>query len=240
LEALDDEVSHDLLTSENTKYGDYLGIRSGFLTYLPKGKPVDAPYASRNRVRGKPAKVAKKFCAHEHTDAAYEAFHNLLISRGFSIKSLEILKGDDIVNAYNTWYDKRAQSSGMSSCMVGAQPRKFGLYSQNPHRVRLLVLWDTFKGQRVIVCRGLLWKTDKGIFLDRLYGSDAGKTFVKQYAKKKKWLTWAGWAYKSDEPGYTTVTVTDIHRPEDGSLPYLDTFYGRGDRTSFEGEALCP
>lgn len=237
---MDDEVSRDLLASDNTEHGDYLGIRSGWLTYLPKGKPNDHPYASKNRVRGKPARVARKFVSQEHNDAAFEKFHNLLEAKAFSIKNIGILKGKDIERAYNSLYDKRKQSRMIQSCMVGANSNKFKLYTDNPSVVRLLVLWDRFKGENVIVARALLWKTPKGIYVDRIYGSDTAVTFLRNYVDKKGWMRYIDWDVYGKPSDYNPraerrrekVTL-EVKVPYqdwyDYNTPYLDTFVLRRD-----------
>lgn len=229
LEKIGDDVSLDLLSSERTDQGDYLGVRSGYITYLPAGKPNDKPYASKNRMRVKPARAARKFCAQEHTDAEYEKFHNSFESRAFSIKNIELLKGDDIITAYNELYDKRRQSHMMNSCMVGVGKHRFKLYTDNPKHVRLLVLWDRFKGQDVIIARALLWKTEKGIYVDRVYGSDTARPFIERYVDKKGWMRY-GSGYGQRELVHTGILVRkDDYRG--GQTPYLDTFYLTSHRT---------
>lgn len=223
LKMIDDEVANDLLTSDNNEAGDYLSMRSGFMTYLPKNRidVAEKKYNPKLRMRGKPAKIARKFCSQEHSDAAYEAFHNAFVGGNFSIKNLEIVKGDRIFDVYNKEYDRRKQSKRMKSCMVNTSrgPDDFELYIDNPQSVRLLVLWDRFQGKKVAVGRALIWKTDKGIYVDRIYGSDPAERFMKDWIKKKGFLMYEG-RWGEDVQRMQVFLKKRTYK----YYPYLDTF----------------
>lgn len=220
LKQIDDEVANDLLTSDNNEIGDYLSMRSGFMTYLPTNRidVAEKKYSPRLRVRGKPAKIARKFCSQEHSDTAYEEFHNAFVGGNFSIKDMEIVKGNRIFEIYNKEYDKRSQSRRMRSCMVSEYrtQKDFEFYADNPQTVRLVVLWDRFKGQQVAVARALLWATEDGIYLDRVYGSDPGERFIKAWAKKKGFKTYSN--------VLESKTRVFIRKRKYDYFPYLDTF----------------
>ena len=68
-----------------------------------------------------------------------------------------------------------------------------------------------------IIGRALLWKTDSGLYLDRIYGSEPVQMFMETYAKNKGWMTYNVYA---DEAMFVNIN-SDI---EYDSLPYLDTF----------------
>lgn len=233
LRTINDPVSKDLLASTATDKGNYLGTRKGFLTYVPanKLKDIEKPYAVNNRVRGKPAKVARRFCTTHHSDAEYERFHNSFYALNFNVKSLQIIKGDDIVKVYNDWYDRRPSSYGVTSCMTGAGAYRFELYTKFPKKVRMLVMWDTTDdGKKVVIGRAVLWSTNKGIYLDRIYGSDVAQKFMRNYADRHGWMRHLGYNEPYDEAWKSTeveVDLGDVARPS--NPPYLDTFaYGRG------------
>lgn len=225
---VDDEISRDLLTSDKTDAGDYLGIRSGQLTYLPAGKDDTEPYKSKNRVRGKAARTARKFCTEEHTDAAYEQFHLRLLTRAFDEKNIDILKGDDIRRVYTDLYDRRRQSSMLASCMSNLDTEHYRLYVENPKYVRMLVLWDTFKGKRVVLGRALMWKTRHGIYIDRIYGSEPAIIFLRNYVDKKGWMRYTDRGRRGMREISTTVDIRwKAERDQWGyrkDVPYLDTF----------------
>lgn len=227
----DDVVAQDLLNSDKTDAGDFLSMKGGFLTYLPTAKlgQVEKNYASKNRVRGRAAKVARKFVTGTYTDREFEIFHNNIISNAFSVENLSIVKGRDIIDVYLNQYDKRKQSKMMKSCMVTASIKdsQFSLYTENPHIVRLLVLWDTFKGEQVAVARGLLWKTEQGIYLDRVYGSEPAAAFMCRYAANKGWKTYSGQNWNAREGEKLTVLFEDTEFEKYSSRPYLDTFVQR-------------
>lgn len=222
LEAMDSPVAEDLLTTDNTEKGDYLDYNSGFLTYLPeKNKDVMEVWRPRLRVRGRPAKIAKNFCVEEHTDQEYEQFYNALLGFMFSPKDLSIVRGDEIADVYLNKMDTRKQSKMMKSCMTNeyGDTSMFEFYADNPKSVRLLVLWDEFKGTKRAIGRALLWKTEYGIYLDRVYGSEPAVAFIKMYARSKGW------------PRYDALTrkigrVILPHQKEYKRKPYFDTFNG--------------
>lgn len=242
LRGIGDDVSNDILTSQVEGKGDYLGTRSGWFTYLPNGKPVDKPYASRNRVRTTPAKAARRFCTQQHTDKEYEDFHNSFQGRAFTIQNLGIVKGDDIPKVYNDWYDRRRQSRQVTSCMTDSPTYRFELYTKFPESVRMIVVWDQFRGKKVVVARALMWKTNEGIFVDRVYGSDVAKKFLQTYCLNKGWLMFSGWG----DRGEYEYSIKDIfvnlvgNRPN--NLPYLDTFNFESDGrvSTLKGVARCP
>lgn len=226
LESINDEISKDLLTSNKTDHGDYLGVRSGFITFLPHSRDTPNPYASSVRKRGKPSRIARKFVEQSHNDAEYEAFHNAFAAISYSSKNIRIYKGLDIVRVYNEWYDTRRLARGVTSCMTNANLSEFALYTTNPHSVRILTLWDTFRGNEVVVARALIWATDKGIYVDRIYGSDVGRKFLQNYVDKKGWLSYhSSSGHYGDEHMTVTVKVEETLR-----FPYLDTFsFSRGE-----------
>ena len=211
-------VSRDLLTSDRTEKGDYLSCKGGFMTYLPANKETDKPWKSRNRVRGKAGKIARNFCVGDHTDRDYEIFYNGLVGLSFGPENLTLEKGDNIMRVYLELRDKRRQSTMMASCMTGnTDERNFALYTENPKQVRLLVLWDTFQGERVAIGRCLIWKTDRGIYADRIYGSEPATAYLRAYIDNKGWMK-----YNSKE-GHMRV-MFEGHK-QYPVMPYLDTFY---------------
>lgn len=218
LESLDCPVSRDLLASDNTEKGDYLGCKGGFLTYLPtKNAEVETPWASKYRVRGKAGKIARTFCTREHSDRDYENFYNGVVGLSFGPENLSIEKGDAIMDIYLNQKDIRKQSRMMGSCMTNnVSDENFKLYTENPDKVRLLVMWDTFKGKRVAIGRCLLWKTDQGLYTDRIYGSEPAIAYMRSYIKGKGW--------KSYGAAGSPLTVTFEGQKRYRVMPYLDTF----------------
>lgn len=222
LEAMDSPVAEDLLTTEKTEIGNFLDYNSGFLTYLPeKNKEVDEVWRPKYRVRGRPAKIAKNFCVEEHTDQEYEQFYNALLGFMFSAKDLTIERGEAIADVYLNKMDKRKQSKMLKSCMTNeyGDTSMFEFYEDNPQSVRLLVLWGEFRGEKRAIGRALLWKTEHGIYLDRVYGSEPAVAFIKMYARTKGWERYDGLTRKIGR-------VILPHQKEYKRHPYFDTFNG--------------
>jgi len=124
-------------------------------------------------------------------------------------KRIEILEGDDIEGHYRT--------TCTDSCMTGEDNAwKVRLYSENPDKVKLVVLDD--------IVRALLWTSDDGtIILDRIYpsGCDAVgllQTWAKNNGYVYRSSTGAGDGNLSDGKNY------QISLNHSGTYPYLDTF----------------
>jgi hypothetical protein len=223
LRQIDDEVSRDLLSSDRTEHGDYLGIRSGQITFLPKGKEVDQPYASRNRVRTKAARAARKFCAQEHSDKAYEQFHLSLLTRAFSIRDLEVVRGETIKGVYTDLYDRRQQSKMLKSCMANLYDEDaYFLYTDYPQHVRMLVLWDHFKGKKVAIGRALIWKTNHGVYVDRIYGSEPAIVFMRNYVDNKGWMRYTNTVRQGMRKLHVETGI-EFDAAQGHAWPYLDT-----------------
>lgn len=222
LEAMDSPIATDLLETDKTEKGDYLDYNSGFLTYLPaKNKDEFEVWRPKLRVRGRPAKIAKNFCKGEYTDQEYEVFYNTLLGFMFDPRNLSVVKGEDIADVYLNHMDTRKQSKMMKSCMTNenGDTSLFEFYQDNPQIVRLLVLWDDTKKGRKAVGRALLWKTENGIYLDRVYGSEPASAFIKMYARSKGWMR-----YDALQKKIGRVILN--HQKEYRRIPYFDTFNG--------------
>jgi hypothetical protein len=91
----------------------------------------------------------------------------------------------------------------------------FGLYTENPDKVNLAVLYNE---GGLISARVLLWKTDQGdIVMDRVYASSEElKGLMEQWGKMK------GYVQSINSLGYKyTITLDNFEFAE---YPYLDTF----------------
>ena len=118
---INNPIADDLLKREEAPHtGNYLDHSDGFLTYLPnKNYGVEDVWRPKNRVRGKPARIARHFCSEEHSDRDYELLAYTLNAQVYDHKNLSLIKGKDIHKVYNDFYDQRTQSKMLNSCMVG-------------------------------------------------------------------------------------------------------------------------
>jgi hypothetical protein len=154
-----------------------------------------------------------------YTASDIEKFVNLFISKmEFNKNALDyfqIVKGDEI----KKWYsgDKYSSKTGQlgQSCMQYDKCQNFfNIYIKNPDVCQLLILTDN-TGDKILG-RALLWKTDKGNCIDRVYTTkDALIPLFDKWCDINKYKS----AYKGEETH--TVNVDPIDYVE---YPYMDTF----------------
>ena len=177
------------------------------------------------------------------TDKEIEEFVNEYKSRiqieKDVFRNMEVVSGDAIAEWYNE--SKYLPSTGgtlASSCMRYPKCSKyFGIYTQNPRQVSLVILKTDPEETDTPLLKGraLLWTDEKGRkFMDRVYtNKDSDVNIFIQFAQKN------GWLYKklqeNDEstplmlngeqvsPEDWTVVVKLDKRGDYGYYPYLDT-----------------
>jgi len=134
---------------------------------------------------------------------------------------LRLVEGEDIRFWYNQQnYDKKAGGTLNNSCMRGeGNQKQMDLYVDNPEVCKLAILVNT---DNKLVSRALVWTTDKGIFMDRVYyTNDHIANAYYEYAKKQ------GWMSKHKDAGIrctVRLTGSGAKKKKYNALPYLDTF----------------
>lgn len=118
--------------------------------------------------------------------------------------------------------DYYCDSWGGCSCMTGEDNKKYlDLYRCNPDKIQILIYNNQVRA------RALLWKTEQGYVLDRIYPNDGGHiNIIHEYCEANN-IT-----YRCDNhlpDGYVELSDDKIHTivlnlPDDGNYPYLDTF----------------
>lgn len=152
-------------------------------------------------------------------------------------KTLEVISGDDIMRYYHEdRYDKNHSLGTLgNSCMrQGAKQRLIQFYAANPHRIKMLILRSP-SDKNKIIGRALLWDTNKGMFMDRVYSDNEQQPKFIQYAERNGY-----WYCDSQQQGEKTLLkegaastnskafmVTDLTFPEGRGirLPYMDTLF---------------
>ena len=166
-----------------------------------------------------------------------ESFVRLYVSNYDQDKKfnlLSILRGDDIATFYHS--SKYATQNGSlgGSCMKNRQPDTFDIYSKNPEKVGLLVLFENNSKEK-ITARALVWTLslpENRTYMERVYTNNSRdeQLFI-DYAKSK------GWFYKSSQSmGYDCPIVdsvsninkrirmiVDISNRRYHCYPYMDT-----------------
>lgn len=219
--------------------GDFLSMRRGNITYMPTGRTQaitpDGLWAREGRQEGKPARLARKFILPEYlqrlTDKDLEIFANRLRAQDATAMGQFIMvEGNDIL----FWYDgdnyKSGQGSLSSSCMRYSQCRHYlQIYADHPQSIKMLCLVEP--SDNLLVARALVWHTDQGVLLDRIYGSDVSVEIFRDYAVEQGW-------YRRERNSYEYPTLfldpqgkqhhVCLNIPLDKTnytwYPYVDTF----------------
>lgn len=166
----------------------------------------------------------------------YKAIYDLMAN---ALARFDIVEGDKI--AY--WYNCRryAEREGVlgNSCMADVDSDYFDIYTHNPEVCKLIILYDengsVIDGKYVsdkISGRTLLWTTNKGQIMDRIYtNKDSDVELFKEFGKKN------GYWWKKYQDSDTDFPMENGSISDAGSsliiklkhsdfdrYPYLDTF----------------
>lgn len=155
-------------------------------------------------------------------------------TRDEKFKMIDVVSGDDISYWYNCerYYDTRGSLG--ESCMRDVDNYYFDLYTKNPDKVSLIILYsDNMKD--LIQARAILWKLDypsDRYFMDRVYTNDySDEQIFLDYAKKN------GWFHKISQSMGNDILLVDTKTDEEKLFklmvelkpidhdyyPYLDT-----------------
>lgn len=173
-------------------FGNYVTTRQGMLSFLPNGRehktnPETGKWLRDGRQEMKPAKLARKLIKEAQlqdlSDADFEKFGNKVRAylgvvgdedgEGKNIQ-LTIIEGDAIKDAYLRDNYSTLLGDGTNlhnSCMrTECSQRYFGIYTDNPNAVKMLVARDE---ENKVLGRALLWQFDDGDKgMDTIYGPD--------------------------------------------------------------------
>jgi len=126
---------------------------------------------------------------------------------------IELIHGKDIYE----WYQQKKYAGGGTlgnSCMRGAGKQQMAMYTDNPQQIRMAV----YRRAGKLEARALVWTTDHGIFMDRIYYTkDHLQNAFRRYADRN------GWMYREQNPRPPHLTVR-LQNQVRGQHPYLDTF----------------
>lgn len=235
----DSKVANTLINDyrTTTEFGDYLAMRGGQITYLPKGRKhelnEDGSWKRENRQEGRPAKIVRRFIRSDFsdvwlTDKDFEIFANLIKSQDISaIGDFKMVSGEDI----RYWYDgnRYARNTGSlyNSCMRYEQCQPyFDIYVHNPEVCRMLVLVN--KG--ALYGRALVWSLgDNKFYMDRIYGNDMVIEGFKDYAREQGWIHRYYNTYNHERQLVVDGKVVDkqitlqLQQYRFNSYPYMDT-----------------
>jgi hypothetical protein len=173
-------------------FGNYVTTRQGMLSFLPNGRehktnPETGKWLRDGRQEMKPAKLARKLIKEAQlqdlSDTDFEKFGNKVRAylgvvgdeegEGKNIQ-LVIIDGAAIKDAYLRDNYSTLLGDGTNlhnSCMRSeCSQRYFGIYTENPSVVKMLVARDE---ENKVLGRALLWQFDDGDKgMDTVYGPD--------------------------------------------------------------------
>jgi hypothetical protein len=208
------------------------GDTPGMLGVIPAGVDlvfVDATddEAARGHAKYremKPGRVVRQLLTSDAndlvTDGQVEAFANRVKAETtVDERAVRLLRGDDVAHAY------AHAETAIDSCMQGGDEDWFALYAENPAVCGLLTSW---RGE-CLVGRALVWDTDHGRMLDRVYGNDVVRRAFADRATREGWLR-RGSSYRHvllpDGTEQAMDLTVRLDRARFSAYPYLDTFLG--------------
>lgn len=227
-----------------TDFANYIARRGDMVSFLPAGKEHitnedSGDWRRENRQTAKAGKLARKlitedgYTTNDLKDVDFELFSNLIKADTVNDEdcqvSFKVVKGEDIKFRYHEDNHSTKYSLGTlaDSCMrYDSCQSYFNIYIANPDKVSMLVMVDN---EDKTVGRAIVWETNKGTFMDRVYGTDAHQKMFEHYAENK------GWSYKEkhsndvdgkiigiEDEDYPSFVVT-LSCYEYDDYPYMDT-----------------
>lgn len=208
----------------------------GSMTYCPKGKRGSSingrTWVSKGRQSSKYGKLIYKIILENDikdvSSAEIERLSNSLKALLFPSGDFKIVEGEDITKYYH--YDSYADGNTGSlgeSCMRHDECSSFFELYEDIAKMLILVNKDD-----KILGRALIWKVEKDIYMDRIYGSDYIISKFCQYAKKNGWYHKEKQSYDKKttwidpKDGLVKKILLKIYIPEKyyEYYPYVDTF----------------
>jgi hypothetical protein len=168
------------------------------------------------------------------TDKELEDFVNVFKASSESGLEFKLVKGDDIKKYYNEekYFSKHHGTLG-NSCMKDESGKTFKIYTENPKKVKLLILVDS---DDKIHGRAIIWKLKESpcesqFLMDRIYTNRDSDVI-----KFRKFADENGWFYKKYNVSYTDQSVQFIYKGSEvngicslkidggfSTYPYIDT-----------------
>ena len=251
------EISQFLLELKEAKSYAFLGIEDEFITFATKGQIAkfyegenldfesDETLTSIaifniNLSKIKPGRLIKKL-TNQFSDAQIEKFVNNLkafLKLRKDTSRFKIIEGEELRKYYSkSTYQSEIGQLG-KSCMRHEECQGFfDFYVKNADICKMLIL----KGVNTdkIIGRALLWETNLGLYLDRVYTIvDSDLVLFEEYAKHLGCI----WTYNSLYCSNTDKWIELKIKPKNLDFdlyPYLDTFhFFYPDRKEFTSEVI--
>jgi len=169
-------------------------------------------------------------------------FYKLEFKKLKRLYHFEIVDGDEITKWYHVDNYEPGGGSLNNSCMRhNRQQYRFKFYANIPEIVKMLIMKHT-KDSNKIIGRSLIWKTESGMYMDRIYTkNNADKRIFENYAQSKNWKYYDQYSEKTLFPTFKVILPkgerisvftkyinffkkTKISSPSKIDFPYMDTF----------------
>lgn len=139
-----------------------------------------------------------------------------------ALERFKVVSGEEIRKWYNEKnYSNNTNGGGQlsSSCMRYPKCQKYlDIYVDNPKVCQLLILMDN-TGKKILG-RALLWKTETGNFMDRIYAEK--DNYMKLF---KQWGEQNNYDMKSYNYNQSKVIIVHVKPKIYAYYPYMDTLY---------------
>ena len=140
--------------------------------------------------------------------------HNAFDRNAFEY--FKVVEGEEIKKWYlETTYAKGCGTLNNSCMRLDKCQEYFDIYTNTENKVKMLILTNNDK----LIGRCLLWETDKGKYMDRVYANDHIQNLFKKWAEENDYNLTHYRNSQSNEQLTTKIKV-DFNKP----FPYLDSF----------------
>lgn len=230
------DIAIALLDPEYTdsRQGDYVTMRpNGMASYLPRGRALE--YVTQNNGVERWAKDGRQECrpgrlfrqllkptiADQLTDAQWDQFVALLTYVALE-GEIGLVHGTDIAYWYDSDHYAPRSGSLNSSCMQYDTARA-RFYAINPDTIAMLTLIDG----ELLRARAIVWQTDIGPFMDRIYGNPNAHAAFIAHAEREGWWHYGNSGYMAHPDHPNNAQFQAMRCPiasfDVNEMPYRDT-----------------
>lgn len=140
--------------------------------------------------------------------------HNAFSRNAFDY--FKVIEGDEITKWYHSSTYANGSGSLNNSCMrLDKCQEYFDIYTNPDNKVKMLILTNT---EDKLIGRCLLWETEQGKYMDRVYSNDHILNIFKKWAEENEYKNTHYNGSKNEQ--LTTKIKVDMNK----YFPYLDSF----------------
>ena len=140
--------------------------------------------------------------------------HNAFSRNAFDY--FKVVEGDEITKWYHSSTYANGSGSLNNSCMrLDKCQEYFDIYTNPDNKVKMLILTNT---ENKLIGRCLLWETEKGKYMDRVYSNDHILNIFKKWAEENEYKNTHYNGSQNEQ--LTTKIKVDMNK----YFPYLDSF----------------